>query len=204
MWVKFSNFLKTSSKIIFYKNQTPPVDLECHKNQLRFFETLRVRNRTTINLGKLSYDKRHTSVIGCSWNLNLFSFKNFLISFRNDETRFWLSKLSTRSNQDNQRDFEERALRQVELILAKKLSGENFRSAGSKTSYQVLPPGKRQDKFSSSSSPSVNLMNESIELINLTFQAGFTWSWNRNGEKLIAFPTAVREARSKPEEVLHT
>ncbi|KAK6641538.1 hypothetical protein RUM44_013250 [Polyplax serrata] len=62
-------------------------------------------------------------------------------TIKNDETRFWVPRLSTRSNQDNQRDFEERALKQIEVMLAKKLCGENFRTSGTRNSYQTIPAG---------------------------------------------------------------
>lgn len=39
--------------------------------------------------------------------------------------RFWSGEISARSNQDNQREFEERAMRQIMSMVKKKMGNDN-------------------------------------------------------------------------------
>lgn len=63
-------------------------------------------------------------------------------NFRNEGCQFWVPKLSTRCNQDNQREFEERAFRQIESALGRKLSGDSLSTSTSRITYQSAPAGE--------------------------------------------------------------
>ncbi|KAL0266966.1 UNVERIFIED_CONTAM: hypothetical protein PYX00_009364 [Menopon gallinae] len=60
---------------------------------------------------------------------------------KNEGCQFWVPKLSTRCNQDNQREFEERAFRQIESVLGRKLSSDSLNNSSTRLHYQNAPPG---------------------------------------------------------------